>query len=1561
MCSISRILDHNTQISKLRFALLSPAQIRQQSVVEVTETSLYIKSLPRKNGFNDLRMGPVHQAMKCETCYNNVEMCNGHFGHIELSYPVYHIGFLSSILKTLRLICHFCCRLLCLHPNDEIFNTSTHRLIEAVRGIRRLHVLSNGSKVPHICPWCQRVQPEYKIIGGMFIERRWVWRDKHSSKDGMEWKSPEEETWCHSSFSAAEARSMLQTIRDDDVEMLGFQPPDAWPENMIMTVLVVPPPVIRPSIAKNEGSRARGQDDLTRKLQEILKASLRLKSKFEEADAQTEEVESFIEKLQYHVATYMNNDIRGLRKDRQRSGKPLRCLTQRIKGKAGRVRGNVVAKRCDYSARAVITPDSIMDIDEVGVPLSIARTLTVPERVNLLNMDSLYLLIRQGQVQSVQYPTGRLITLAFCSSSRVSTIRLYEGTTVHRYLRNGDYVTFNRQPSLHKKSIMAHRVRIMNRGNTIRLNLSCTTPYNADFDGDEANLMVAQNVQASSELQVLMAVPTQIMSAQNSRPAIGLVQDALVGCYLLTRKNSMFSREEVMNLMMEIHYPCNPEMEGYRLPIPAILKSPSGQILWTGKQIFSLLCPRGLYLSKRIRDASEETSYMDQEERIVLIRDGYLACGNLTKQILGRASNGVVDILCKDFGNETASRFLSDVQRVANHYLSWRGFSVGLSDCLIDNEAENRVSEIVNQAIQHSDCLRQKLMKQDDGVKESAITRDTSKAFEHIGRIATGGLKKGNALLDMIIAGSKGNLVDITQIAAGVGQQSVGGKRIEKNHDRTLPCYPPKCEHLVSRGFVSNSYASGLTPEEMYFHAMGAREGLVAVAVKTATTGYLQRRLTKALEAVRVEYDFSLRNAEGRIVDYLYGRDHMDASFLETVSLKWMSWSRERFSLEFSVSSGEREEWNWETPGDGIILDEEFECLKELQKTIRRSKLSYFHPKCENQALIPVNIHRLFHQVGMRSEIDLLPKPHEIVSIVYGLIEQLRSELEIPACLYLVAHIATMLCCRNVSRKHLSSSQLRNLCDEIERRVFKARISPCEMVGMLAAESVGEPATQLTLDSFHSCGQASKNIHTSGGVPRLKELIEVSKNIKAPCMTAPFLPCISESSVDALVSTLSICTLRNVVQCTEILFQPSGHTSMDEEVEALDRCFEPRQKSEWVIRFSLRRLKLVKRCLNPISVAEAIERWAPETVKLHVTASDANMDIWIVRVRLLEFGTENLQAVPQTVVQYFSSVLLSKVILGGFPSIKNAVVQKSQKSVENSVTGALDEKVEYTIVTQGSDLRTLLTVDFLDWKRVCSNDVHEVQEVLGLEVAIAVLFKEIKEVLSFGGSDVNNRHIEAICNIMTCRGYLMPLTRHGINRIDTGAFARASFEENMEMLLQTGFGEEEPLMGPVEQVCVGRPPAVGTGAVDLYVSPSYRHPENTENVPPVEEKDDDTLVFAFGNQSEEIGNSADFENPYDHMLYQLEPLQTYPDDGPSPADFDSFVQLQFADKAGRPRSNLFPQSANLNKLGASPWISKISVNDPSDRYMPAVRGPYRPSSPVLKSVLYRPSTPTEFQ
>ncbi len=854
------------RIGSIKFGILSPDEIRKMSVTAIITSEVYDNDgMPIDGGIMDRRLGAIEPREVCPVCGNTRDACPGHFGHIELARPVIHVSYVKHIHMYLKTTCRRCGRVLLDQKEIQQYLDLMTRLqkIGADPLVKRLkeYVRRKASKVT-TCPHCGAKQ--YRIR----LEKPYVFYEER--EEGVVRLNP------------ADIRKRLEKIPNDDVRLLGGDPIEARPEWMVLTVLPVPPKAVRPSILLETGIRS--EDDLTHKLVDIVRINNRLREHIE-SGAPNAIIEEEWELLQYHVATYFDNEIPGISPARHRSGKTLKGVAQRLKGKEGRFRGHLSGKRVDFSARTVISPDPNLSINEVGVPIDVAKVLTVPERVTPWNIEELRKLILNGPekwpgANYIIRPDGRRIDLRFVDRKAVAE-SLTPGFIVERHLMDGDIVLFNRQPSLHRISVMAHVVRVLPY-KTFRLNLLVCPPYNADFDGDEMNLHVPQSEEARAEARVLMLVEKHILSPRYGGPIIGGLQDYISGAFLLTAKSTLLTRDDVIDLL---------GVSGYRgpLPEPAILKPGP---YWTGKQLITLFLPKDLNYTKRATiGKAAALACIDEDcphDSIVIIKKGILLEGVLDKSSIGREEpESLLHWLVKEYGEDVARRFMDNVYKMFIRYAEKHGLTLAYDHVVLPSDAMKKVKEIIEEKRREVFELIEKYRRREleprpgrtleETLEEEIIDLLSKRLLDDVAEVITPYFNLRNPVIVMARTGARGNPVNLTQMAALLGQQTVRGKRITRGFtNRTLPHFKPGDLGPEARGFVAHGFAEGLTPIEMFFHAAAGREGLVDTAVRTSQSGYMQRRLINALQDLRVEYDGTVRMPTGEIIQFKYGEDGVD-------------------------------------------------------------------------------------------------------------------------------------------------------------------------------------------------------------------------------------------------------------------------------------------------------------------------------------------------------------------------------------------------------------------------------------------------------------------------------------------------------------------------------------------------------------------------------------------------------------------------------------------------------------------------------------------------------------
>ena len=1000
------------KIDSLAFGLMSPESIRKMSVAKIETPDTYDEDgYPIDGGLMDRHLGVIDPSLKCQTCNEKGGDCQGHFGRIDLARPVIHVGYGDDIHKILRSVCSECGRILL--EDDEI-----EKCTEEIRNLKARgenldeylkevfkNCKSKKDKDYEVCPHCGALQKDLKIDKPTtFVEVIKYDEEGNRLTDDRDRNITEEYR-----LTASEVRAKLESITDEDAYVLGVDTTKvngkyiARPEWMVLTVLPVPPVTVRPSITLDTGERS--EDDLTHKLVDILRINQRLVENMD-AGAPQLIVEDLWELLQYHVTTYFDNEASGVPPARHRSGRPLKTLTQRLKGKEGRFRSNLSGKRVNFSARTVISPDPNISINEVGVPEMIAREVTVPIYVTDWNFKDLYKMICRGPesefvdenfvqteknaliqefpikednkdaiianikkivkdndkldmaeqtkikvyIDDKLYQVPQLTVTNFKTEeekakkeeiNKIITDIIFEeiknsfnegrsskyqpgvnyvisedgrkrklskdnrcvianmlkrGDEVLRHLKDGDIVLFNRQPSLHRMSMMAHEVRVLPY-KTFRLNLCVCPPYNADFDGDEMNMHVFQTPEARAEAKSLMRVQEHILSPRFGGPIIGAIHDHISGAYLLTRRGMKFPEDEAFQAIRKSHLLGNPYVDKKHL-------KRKGRD-WTGKELFSLLLPDDLnmnYKAEICRKCDVCKGEDCQYDAYVVIKDGELVCGAMDESAYGSFSGQILDRIVKEYGADRAKEFLDRSTDLAIWGIMKTGITTSINDEDIPEEATERIEAHLDNAEREVDKL---IRNYEEGFLEALPGRSLEETLEmrivqvlgeardSAGVIAEeffnmdsqdeeGNLDEDNMNLinhSVVMArtGARASLLNLAQISACVGQQSVRGGRIERGYlNRPLPHFKKYELGARAKGFVHSSYKEGLDPIEFFFHAMGGREGLVDTAIRTAQSGYMQRRLVNALEDLTVNNDGVVHDNHGQVVQTVFGEDGID-------------------------------------------------------------------------------------------------------------------------------------------------------------------------------------------------------------------------------------------------------------------------------------------------------------------------------------------------------------------------------------------------------------------------------------------------------------------------------------------------------------------------------------------------------------------------------------------------------------------------------------------------------------------------------------------------------------
>ncbi|KAI9813282.1 MAG: hypothetical protein M1827_004224 [Pycnora praestabilis] len=1402
------------RIKEIKFGVLSNQDIVNQAVLEVSDRSLYDLENNRAavpNGALDGRMGTSSKSGVCATCGESLQQCNGHFGHVKLALPAFHIGYFKMIITILQDICKDCARVLLPENERRAFLRDLRRSnIDNLRRTQICKKINDQCRKARTCMYCGAINGVVKKAGQHPLK---IIHDKYRAfnvSTATKKTPPESKIAFDKSFDEAKkgntelekhvrkalddmnplrVLNLFQQITATDCELLGMNPADGRPEMFIWQYVPAPPICIRPSVTQDSSST---EDDLTTKLSDIVHISSLIRGGLQKGQP----VQTIMEQwdfLQLQIAMYINSDLPGLQQPGY--GKAIRGFCQRLKGKQGRFRGNLSGKRVDFSGRTVISPDPNLGIDQVAVPMLVAKNLTYPEKVSRYNKAKLQQRVRNGPNK---WPGANLllkkgsdykIMLRYGKESQAE--HLQEGDIVERHLEDGDIVLFNRQPSLHKLSILSHYVKVR-PWRTFRFNECVCNPYNADFDGDEMNLHVPQTEEARTEAIQLMGVKNNLATPKNGEPIISAIQDFITAAYLLSSKDNFYDRKTFTHICM---YMVDANMH-LDLPPPAVIKP---EMLWTGKQIFNVMMrpnktsPVVVNLDAPCREykaVKNQHHDLDKNDGWLCIRNSEIMCGVMDKSTIGSGRKGsVFYVILRDFGPDAAVLAMNRLAKLSARWLTNQGFSIGISDVYPGQKLVELKQALVERAYAQCDALIAKFKDgklekapgcDEEQTMENQISGILSKVRQQAGDYCISELSKWNSPLIMATSGSKGSNINVSQMVAVVGQQIIGGKRVADGfQDRSLPHFPKNARQPPSKGFVRNSFFSGLTPTEFLFHAISGREGLVDTAVKTAETGYMSRRLMKSLEDLSSQYDDTVRNSSSGIVQFQYGDDkldpvdmegkaqpvHFDRTFTHAESTTWDNDERNLLPFEIIALCDQllapEEAKLTRKALDGTILDyddtsnagiDQYESARDFLRSIRE----YIYAKAERLATARV-------RVGLESgKIDSEEMDWEAMESLCS--EELRVGLDRTA--------------------KLSASTLEAFVELCLTKYKRAQVEPGHAVGAVGAQSIGEPGTQMTLKTFHFAGVAGMSI--TQGVPRIKEIINASKTISTPVISCELVNKDDIRSARVVKGRIEKTYLQDIIYWVEDVWSAEGsYIALKVDLETIEKLQLDIGMHEIEKAISLhKKLKVHPSAIKShgrhmrIYVDSGDDSSKPRSGK---TAKD-EPDVFL-RIQSLK------RALPSIVIR-------------GYPDASRAIIKTDDKTLKNA------------LLVEGYGLKACMNTEGVVGTATKTNSVMEMRDVLGIEAARKTIIDEIQVVM--GDMDIDPRHMQLLADVMTYKGEILGITRFGLAKMRDSVLQLASFEKTPDHLFDAAFHmKRDKIEGVSESIIMGQSMSVGTGAFQL--------------------------------------------------------------------------------------------------------------------------------------------------
>lgn len=1331
--------------------MLHDHDLLRQSVVEVINQGTFeaLTGTPVEDGVMDPKLGALSKNKVCTTCGFSFRDCMGHFGHIELAVPVFHVGYFKHMMQVLNQICKTCSRVL---VSEDFAKTMRDRIArvgddDLRRRVITRAVLEECKRLRNkVCPHCKSVNGVVKKGPNHALSIIHETSAPLVSPDDDVVASPthvggKKKSKFGETLTPLHVLSLLRNLNYEDCALLDVDSrvvSSAW----VVKRVPVPPLSVRPSVMM-EGQGGSHEDDLTIQLIQMVKVNQLMMDGLARGESIVKLASEWDALQSLHTA-FVNSEFPGI------ETKAKRGFVQRLKGKHGRFRQNLSGKRVNFSSRSTISPDPNLMIDEVGIPEEVAKTLTYTEIVTPMNMERLRKAIingphiHPGAVQISSKVTDDVFvhksTLFGNNVDKANSLAV--GDLVERHLRDGDFVLFNRQPSLHRLSIMCHKARVM-KYKTFRLNEAVCTPYGADFDGDEMNVHVPQTEEARVEAALLMGVRYNMVTPKTGEPIVAAIQDFITASYLLTQKDRFFDKSQFCQIVTCI----SDAKVAMDLPSPVILKPVR---LWTGKQVFSVLlqtgftCRSGITFEARNRTFSltDETSkfpFMDPRDSYVVFRRSELVCGMIDKKIIGTGSKqNLLHYILHELGPAAATEKLSNLAKICARFLGDLGFSIGLDDVSPSEKLISRKKTLIESGFAKCDQMiaQHRDMVLSSASLEQQVQQELSALREKAGKACTEELKPYNSALIMTNCGSKGSALNISQMVALAGQQILMGQRVPDGFTgRSLPHFEKESKDPAARGFVQGSFFSGLSPPEFFFHTMAGREGIVDTAVKTAETGYIQRRLVKSLEDISAQYDGTARTSAGHVIQFVYGDDGLDPS-------KMAAEEDQPIQLE------------------AVLV----QCMAECDKV---------HDACmtlEDLANVVLHLQAVARSCHWSKR--FLQKCQDFIS-------NLSDKKSVAARLVQAEK------CSNgdvdVQRKlfPISKRVMTSFIEKLKSKYARALVEPGTAVGALCAQSIGEPATQMTLKTFHSAGIGS---NITMGVPRLSELINGSKSIATPLITAVLDSNVSQEQAKGICNMMHGFRLRDVAENMSVFSMGSGTIRI-----ALKQSFA------WI-------------------TAKAVAARLVGTRELRLKSSDVVVKEGERVIDVEVKGATLFERVSQLLL------LLPEVLVTGLPTVSGVAFQAQS----------------HRLLVEGTGLASVMTSPGIDTTKTISNSVLEVKAVLGIEAARSCFAQELRYVMEQHSIDLSKRHVDLIADYMTWTGEVLGINRFGMGHIKRSPMMMASFEQTAENLYDAALhGRFDPVSGVSESIIMGQAIPVGTGSITLRQQKQQRVHDDQQPPPPL--------------------------------------------------------------------------------------------------------------------------------
>lgn len=1424
-------------VESIQFYPLGNEENLEDSYVGVTNKDLFRHSMPIPNGIYDAHMGTTDHAWNCQSCFNSKINCPGHFGHIDLNYPVQSHMYKDEIMQWLKVICFNCGNLIIDKLNLVSSIVKYKKLGEYVKLTR------NTEKNIH-CSSCKELHPHVVRDKNRQVT---IWAEFYKGN------RLEKKYQLYNHMIA----NIFEKISDETVESMGKEI-IAHPRKLILNIMRVPPNTVRPDIKKIGGGRSNN-NDLTTLTKAIVEINNNLPAIIPKEISEDLEVNYTNQDMTYYEMVKGTPSSSGKNKITTNTNRPPGSISSRFPTKGGRIRRNLMGGRTWYTARSVITCDPMLHIDELGIPRTVAVEIQIPETVTSRNRDRLMIYFSNkrdlypGCTKIQKKRTGVEHWVGSLSRDFV----LEEGDVIMRDLIDGDVVIFNRQPSMLGHSMTCHKVIVLTEGNTIRMNISACVLYAADFDGDAMNLFFARSTQTRNEIQTLANVGVSFISKASGSPLIGCFQDTLASIVEMTHNDILISKYNAMELFKNVPMKFTKEQ-------------------YTGRELISMLLPPVNFKTTAMFYNKAYAPYLKykHDEVEVVIKRGQLVQGIMDHRACGQErGNSIFHTIHNEYGPTVALDTLFNIQQVVMEFIYNKGYTVGIDDITIrpDSllEIQNKTSALIMEANRITDKLQR-------GEIISPIGMTISEFYEQqqVGALALGDDfvepilsnidTQNNGLYKMIQMCKKGKMVNFLSITSAMGSSLINGERPTVNfgYNRTLPYYTKFDTNPISNGFVPNSFITGISPDSFLFTAQEARFGVINKALSTSISGHQGRESVKNLESI-ITNNFRQCTKGYDVIQFIYGGNGVDTRRLEKVNIHTIMISDDELEDRFH-SNIKMFDKNFQNKLLQKELDKEYEQIvsdRDVYRTIFTNIEYTFEDMCLSSKIqSPVDVVRIINDIvyDFRS-VDKKPlDPVKALKDIKNFIDefpyvyinsiQRRNKGIIPVRYRYAVQVLSILLRSALSTSHLVKNKVSNtmlglVMDKILVTVQKSLIDYGTAAGVLAAQSLSEPMTQYIISSHHRSGVSggAQDAQTDK-LTRSHELMlaKITEKMKNPTMNLYVKEEYEDNSVkvNEIANHIENMRLYRFLDELQIFFEEYKnpvHPDYKHEVEMIDD-FEkhnpniviPSDLTRWVIRIELNRLKMILKNMDLETIIFGIIKKFP---KLFVVYNSENDDKIIIRCYIRNAHFKKSQAINQGDIESLKDTIINTVIRG-VDNINIAVVKKGSKSYIDK-DGSVKNKPIYTIRTNGTNLSAILENPYLDVDKCQTDSIKEIEEVYGIEAARHRLRVEMGKIIP----GMQQAHYSIYCDEMCSTGKVTGISKTGLEKRESkNVLLRASYSFMNQVLKQAAVdSRKSDVYGMSAPLMLGRSPYVGS----CYNSIAIDHEFVKGNVSSIEDIIDD--------------------------------------------------------------------------------------------------------------------------